>query len=160
MDGVQALEGRDLTFDLCITSHQFGDAIELVRRCPRVPFVLDHCGKPLVRDDAFDAWAQSVASLSTLENVACKISGLFTEARPDQRNVAALRPYVEHARRCFGAERLLYGSDWPVVNLAGGEELWRATIHEITSDWPLVDRQLFYSENAMRHYAIERHAAH
>jgi L-fuconolactonase len=158
--GVRALEGHDLTFDLCVTADQLGDALVLVRRCPTVRFVLDHCGKPSIRTDDFAPWARGIEALSEFENVVCKISGLFTEARPNQRSADGLRPYVEHVRRAFGAERLLYGSDWPVVTLAGGEETWRATIGELTAEWSAAERQLFYSENTIRHYALQRHATH
>jgi L-fuconolactonase len=158
--GVCEVGALGLTFDLCITADQLEDAIALVSRCRDVRFVLDHCGKPSIRSDAFAPWAAGIGRLSAFGNVACKLSGLFTEARPDQRNANALRPYVEHVRACFGPTRLLYGSDWPVVNLAAGEAVWRATIHELTEEWPAVDRQLFYSDNAMRHYAVHRHASY
>jgi L-fuconolactonase len=158
--GVRALAAHGLTFDLCVTAAQLDDAVTLVRRCPDVRFVLDHCGKPSIRTDDFAPWATGIERLSERENVVCKISGLFTEARPNQRSADGLRPYVEHVRRSFGAERLLYGSDWPVVTLAGGEEAWRATIGELTAEWPAAERQLFYSENTIHHYALQRHAAH
>lgn len=158
--GVHEAGALGLTFDLCVTADQLGDAIELVRRCPEVRMILDHCGKPSIRSDEFTPWSIGVGRLAEFENVACKVSGLLTESRPDQRNANALRPYVEHVRQCFGPERLLYGSDWPVVTLAGGEALWRATLGELTREWSDVDRQLLYADNAIRHYALERHAIH
>jgi L-fuconolactonase len=157
ISGVQEAGALDLTFDLCVTADQLDDAIALVSRCPETRFVLDHSAKPAIHADAFVPWAAGVANLAAFENVVCKVSGLLTEARPDQRNATALRPYIEHVRHCFGPTRLLYGSDWPVVNLAGGEELWRTTLHEITHEWPAAERQLFYYDNAMRHYSLQRH---
>jgi L-fuconolactonase len=158
--GVEQLAAHGLTFDLCITADQLGDAAELVRRCPATRFVLDHCGKPAIRDNAFVSWATGIGALGSLPNVACKISGLFTEARAEQRSAGALRPYVDHVRECFGPTRLLYGSDWPVVTLAGGEAHWRETMHELTKDWSAADRQLFYTDNVMRHYPRLCHAVH
>jgi L-fuconolactonase len=156
--GVNDVAERGFTFDLCVTADQLGDAIELVRRCPDARFVLDHCAKPAIRDDAFSSWAVSLERLAAHDRVSCKLSGLLTEARPDQRNADALRPYAQHAHACFGADRLLYGSDWPVCTLAGGETLWRDIVEELTASWSPSDRQAFDSDNAVRLYGLARHA--
>ena len=154
--GSRALLGaRGLPFDLCITGDQVGDIVELVERCPDTRFVLDHCGKPAIRDDRFARWEASLAMLASHERVVCKISGLLTEARPDQRNAASLRPYVEEARACFGAERLIYGSDWPVSRLGGGVEHWRAIVDELSAEWPEQERRAMLGENAARFYDLE-----
>jgi L-fuconolactonase len=155
--GVGQLAEYGFTFDLCITADQLAEAAELVRRCPATRFVLDHCGKPAIRDDAYAPWAAGISALASMENVACKVSGLFTEARPEQRSAAALRPYVDHVRECFGATRVLYGSDWPLVTFAGGEERWRETILELTHHWSAGDRQLFFADNVARHYPRQFH---
>jgi L-fuconolactonase len=156
--GVQEAAEYGLTFDLCITPDQLDDATELVRRCPDARFVLDHCAKPAIRDDAFTGWASGIERLATYDRVSCKLSGLLTESRPDQRNAAALRPYTDHARACFGATRLLYGSDWPVCTLAGGERLWRDIVAELTTDWSPDERRAFYSDNSTRLYGLARNA--
>jgi L-fuconolactonase len=156
--GVNDVAAHGLTFDLCVTADQLDEAIELVRRCPDTLFILDHCGKPAIRDDAFSSWAAALERLAALERVSCKLSGLLTEARPDQRDVDAIRPYAEHAHACFGMDRLLFGSDWPVSTVAGGEALWRDIVAEITSAWSSNDRQAFYSDNAIRLYGLARHA--
>ena len=156
--GVREASRNGFTFDLCITPNQLDDAIELVRHCPDVRFVLDHCAKPAIRDNAFSPWALAIERLAMHEHVSCKLSGLMTESRSDQRNAAALRPYVEHVRACFGANRLLYGSDWPVCTLAGGEGLWRDIVGELTADWSPDERRAFYSDNAIRLYGLARNA--
>lgn len=156
--GVRAVGAHGFTFDLCITADQLDDAIELVRLCPDARVVLDHCAKPAIRNDAFSPWAASLERLAAYERVSCKVSGLLTEARPDQRNVDALRPYVDHAVACFGVDRLLYGSDWPVCTLAGGESPWRDMLKELTPSWSPSDRQAFYSDNAIRLYGLAHHA--
>lgn len=156
--GVNEVADHGFRFDLCITADQLDDATELVRRCPNTRFVLDHCAKPAVRDDTFSSWASSLERLAVYERVSCKLSGLLTEARPDQRNADALRPYVEHAHTCFGVERLLYGSDWPVCTVAGGETVWRDIVEEFTAAWSPSDRQALYSDNAIRLYGLARHA--
>ena len=67
----------------------------------------------------------------------------------------SLRPYVEHARACFGASRLMYGSDWPVAMLGGGAERWRAIVDELSADWPEAERHALLGENAARFYDLE-----
>jgi len=156
--GVNDVAEHGFTFDLCITADQLDDVIELVRRCPDTRFVLDHCAKPAVRDNAFSSWAQLLERLASYERVSCKLSGLLSEARPDQRNAETLRPYVEHAHICFGVERLLYGSDWPVCTIAGGETVWRDIVDDLTAAWSPSDRQALYSDNAIRLYGLPRHA--
>lgn len=158
--GVRRVTDEGLTFDLCITADQFDEAVSLVGQCDSGDIILDHCGKPAIRDDAFAPWASAMERMASHTNVSCKISGLLTEARPDQRHADALRPYIDHARACFGADRILYGSDWPVVTLAGGEELWRDIMDELTVDWPPAEQEAFYSGNAVRRYDLRRHVNH
>jgi L-fuconolactonase len=156
--GVQEAGGLGLTFDLCATADQLKEVAALARRCPGTQFVLDHCGKPAIRADAFAPWATDVARLASHSNVYCKLSGLFTEARADQRHHHALLPYAAHALACFGPHRLMYGSDWPVVAAAGGVDAWRAFTDRFTADWTAADRHGFYADNAIRFYRIPVHA--
>ncbi|MDB4883758.1 MAG: amidohydrolase 2 [Gemmatimonadetes bacterium] len=153
--GVQQVGARGLTFDLCITGGQLSEVVELVDRCPDTRFVLDHCGKPAIRDDAFATWAKQIERLAGHERVSCKLSGLLTEARSDQRSVGGLRLYAEHVVRCFGPERVLYGSDWPVATLSGGAEVWRVITDELSAAWSEADRRAFYADNALRFYGLE-----
>ena len=152
--GVQHVGRRGYTFDLCVTAGQLGEVEQLVRRCPDTSFVLDHCGKPAIRSNAFASWAMDIGRLSEHENVACKLSGLLTEAHVDQRNDAAILPYAEHALRCFGASRMLYGSDWPVLTLAGALAQWRALVDRFTASWSGDERSAFYAGNATRIYNL------
>jgi L-fuconolactonase len=156
--GVQEVGGLGFTFDLCATANQLPEVTELVRRCPGTRFVLDHCGKPDVRNDAFAPWAASLARIAAHGDVCCKLSGLLTEARADQRTYEALLPYAEHVLASFGVGRLMYGSDWPVVDTAGGVATWRAFTDRFTSLWSAADRRRFYADNAVRLYGIPVHA--
>ena len=153
--GVQAVGAAGYPFDLCITGDQLAEVVALVERCPGTTFVLDHCGKPAIRDSEFDPWAAQLERLASHERVSCKVSGLLTESRDDQRNARALAPWVEHARSCFGASRLLYGSDWPVSTLGGGAERWRTIVDEITASWPDAERRALFAENATRVYGLQ-----
>jgi len=153
--GVQQVGERGFTFDLCITSGQVAEAEALVARCPDTHFVLDHCGKPAIRDDAFTEWAGAIERLAAHADVHCKLSGLLTEARPDQRTSDGVRRYAEHVMECFGPSRMIYGSDWPVSTLGGGAEIWRAITDELTASWGEDDRRAFYSDNATRFYGLK-----
>ena len=152
--GVQRVGASGRPFDLCITADQLDEVIELVRQCPDVRFVLDHCGKPAIRDDAYESWADGLARLASHDRVACKISGLLTESREDQRSADALARWIDRARACFGASRLLYGSDWPVSTLGGGAGLWRSIVDAVTASWPEAERRALFADNATRVYGL------
>ena len=156
--GAQEVGGHALTFDLCVTADQVPEITELVRRCPGTNFVLDHCGKPSIATDSFEPWATELARLAEHANVACKLSGLFSEARPEQRSDDIVR-YAEHAMQSFGASRLVYGSDWPVVTTVGGERAWHALVDAFVSEWSIERRQSFFADNAVRLYGL-RQGAH
>ena len=153
--GVKAAAARGFTFDLCVTEDQLPDVAALVQLCPEVQFVLDHCGKPAIRDDDMEEWVADIALVAECSNVACKVSGLLTEAREEQRSLDALRPYLDHVHACFGNERMLYGSDWPVLTLAGGTAAWRGIVDEFTAAWSDRKRDDFYAANATRIYRLE-----
>jgi L-fuconolactonase len=152
--GVQRVGASGRPFDLCITADQLGEVTELVKRCPDVTFVLDHCAKPAIRDDAYEAWATDLERLASHERVSCKISGLLTESREDQRTAGALARWIDRARACFGTPRLLYGSDWPVSTLGGGTGRWRSIIDEVTASWSMPERQALLADNAARIYGL------
>jgi L-fuconolactonase len=152
--GVRAVSDAGWPFDLCVTADQLPEVLALVERCPDTSFVLDHCGKPAVRDDAFDEWARDLERLAGHGRVACKISGLLTESREDQRTAKAFARWIDHARTCFGATRLLYGSDWPVSTLGGGAGRWQRIVEEVTASWHDADRRALFSENAARVYGV------
>ena len=152
--GVREVGARGWTFDLCITHDQLGEAIALVEQCPDTQFVLDHCGKPAIRTAARDPWRHELAQLATHENVCCKISGLLTEADLACWREDDLLPYVWHAVDCFGVDRVLYGSDWPVLTLAGTYASWFDFTAHFTESWSDHERRCFYAENAARVYRL------
>jgi L-fuconolactonase len=152
--GVRDAGARGLPFDLCITADQLAEVVALVEQCPETRFVLDHCGKPAIRDDAFSDWAGQLERLAAYDRVSCKLSGLLTESRADQRDARGLAPYLEHALACFGPSRVLYGSDWPVCVLGGGAEHWHAVVEETTAAWSEADRRALFAENAARFYRL------
>ncbi len=154
VEGVRAVGRRGLTFDLCVTHEQLREVTDLVRRCADTRFVLDHCGKPAIRHGRLEPWRADMACLAAQENVCCKLSGLLTEAEPQRRRDEDLTPYAASVVECFGTERVLYGSDWPVLTLAGSCGDWYGFTERFTAGWTAAERRRFYAENAIRVYAL------
>ena len=153
IEGVREVGRRGLAFDLCATHDQLGEVIDLVRDCPETRFVLDHCGKPAIRDRTFEAWSADIARLAAHEHVCCKLSGLLTEAG-DAWCPEDLLPYAARVVECFGPERVLYGSDWPVLTLAGDYGTWYGFTERLTKAWSAGERSQFYGDNAARVYGL------
>jgi L-fuconolactonase len=154
VEGVREVGRRGFTFDLCATHDQLGDVVQLVRQCPDTRFVLDHCGKPAIRDHRAEPWTKDIAALAAHDNVSCKVSGLLTEAAPGGWSDSEVLPYAECVLECFGAERVLYGSDWPVLTLAGSYCDWYRFTERLTTGWSAAARGLFYEGNAARVYGL------
>jgi L-fuconolactonase len=148
----RSLAERDLACDLCIYARQLPALIELVRQCPEVRFVLDHLGKPEVKAGKLDPWREDLRRLAGFENVVCKISGLATEADHAAWTAAQLRPYLDHARACFCAERLVFGSDWPVATLALDYGPWVGEVEGWSAAWSAEERAALWSGGAARLY--------
>jgi L-fuconolactonase len=153
-DGVREIARRGLHFELCLKADQLDETIELVRRCPEVNFVLDHCAKPDIAHGKREPWATQIAEMASLSNVACKISGLITEASWTDWQPEEVLWYARTAAAAFGPERILFGSDWPVSTVAGGYERWFGVAEELAADWAEEDRDRFFRRNALRIYRL------
>jgi L-fuconolactonase len=124
--GVQSLIPFGLTYDILIYARQLPAAIELVRQCPDQIFILDHIAKPSIAAAQISPWQEQIRELAQFPNVACKVSGMITEASPDW-TPESLTPYLDAVFDAFGTDRLMFGSDWPVCLLAGSYE----AVHDI-----------------------------
>lgn len=155
VSGTRALAGFGFTFDLCVTADQLPAVTELARRCPEVRFVLDHLGKPAIGSAQLEPWRHDLAGFAALPNTVAKLSGLCTEANPVAWTSADLQPFVDQAVACFGWSRLMYGSDWPVVNLAGGLGRWMTAVTALTAGASPADHRNLFHENAGRIYRLE-----
>jgi L-fuconolactonase len=154
VQAVQMLPRFHLVFDLCVYHPQLPDAIELVRRCPGVTFVLDHMGKPGVKDGLLDPWRAHVHELAAMDNVVCKVSGLATEADHDSWTKEQLRPYIDHVVACFGFDRIMYGGDWPVSAQATTYRRWTEILDEALSGCSQEELDRFWRGNARRVYRL------
>lgn len=152
--GVHLLATFGFSFDICIRHTQLPAVTTLVRQCPEVWFVLDHLGKPPIQQGPLDPWRDQIAALAALPNVACKISGLVTEADWQRWQPEHLALYVAHALTVFGPDRALFGSDWPVVTLASPYRRWVETLEALTANLPPTQQRQLWGENARRWYRL------
>lgn len=117
--GIEALNAFDLAYDILIFPKQLPAAIELAGRFPRQRFVLDHIAKPFVRDGTLEPWGTLIRELAQAPNCWCKVSGMVTEAKSGSWVAQDFEPYLDVVFEAFGADRLMFGSDWPVCLLNG-----------------------------------------
>jgi L-fuconolactonase len=147
----EALIELDLSFDALGYPIHLENFQRLFERYPSLRTVVDHCMKPRIRDQAFDEWAQEIEAIAKYTPAYCKFSGLVTEAGASW-SAAKLRPYAEHVLNSFGAERVMWGSDWPVLELAASyEEWWTAATELIGAN---ADRKAIFGETATKFYRL------
>jgi predicted TIM-barrel fold metal-dependent hydrolase len=154
INNVSALSSYGLSFDICVLARQLPIAIQLVSKCPDVIFILDHCGVPQVKERALDPWRSYIAEIARFPNAFCKISGLVAYADPQRWTADDLRPFVEHAIACFGWDRVLFGSDWPVCTLSATYRQWVEALQAITQGAGEVNRRKLFHDNAVRVYRL------
>ncbi len=119
------------TFDICFLPGQLPVACELAKACENTKLILNHCGVPDIAGDGLDPWRKDIKALAQIPNVICKLSGLMAYCAPGTSSLETIEPYVDHALNCFGPNRMVWGSDWPVVNLAKGLPEWIAVTRKI-----------------------------
>lgn len=144
---------RGLTFDALITSRHLSNTLTLASRYPDLRIVIDHGAKPVIRDGQFDDWADGMAQLANETNVYCKLSGLMTEAGDDS-SYEKILPYMDHLYQVFGGNRLMWGSDWPVVNLAADYRTWIKYLERFLSRLPTEDQIAIWGKTAKDFYGI------
>ncbi len=164
---VQYLGEIGLSFDLCLRPRELADAIGLVDQCPDTRFIVDHCGNadPQIvngaaeRDPANsfshtkEQWQRDMAALGAREHVVCKISGIIARA-PAGWSADALAPTVNHCLDSFGPDRVVFGGDWPVCNLAASLSAWVAVLREIVAGRPQQEQAQLLAGNAERLYGL------
>lgn len=138
--------------DLCFHSRQLAIAAELVRACPDVRFMLDHCGTPDIAGNDFSAWSERMADLASLPNLFVKLSGVTAYCAPGQTTPESVRPYVETVLTLFGPQRMVWGGDWPVVDLGSGLPEWIAMTRAFLSALSPDEQAAIGHGNARRFY--------
>jgi len=154
IENVHSLAGNNLSFDICVLARQLPLAIRLVSRCPDVTFILDHCGVPQVKEKILDPWRSDLREIAKFPNVFCKISGLIAYADPHNWAAENLRPYVDHSMECFGWDRVMFGSDWPVCTLSASYRQWVNALLSLTRGAGEANQRKLFHENAIRVYRL------
>jgi len=154
IENVCSLSGYGLSFDICVLARQLPIAIRLVSQCPDVTFILDHCGVPQVRDKILDPWRSLIREIAKFPNVFCKISGLIAYADPNNWTAEDLRPYVHHAIECFGWDRVMFGSDWPVCTLSASYRQWVDVLLSLTRSAGAANQKKLFHDNAIQVYRL------
>ncbi|RYY10576.1 MAG: amidohydrolase [Cytophagaceae bacterium] len=152
--GLAALAPRGFTYDLLILPDQLGYATELAQALPNQFFVVDHLAKPPIKTQEIDDWRRDIRELAAHENVCCKVSGLVTEADWQHWQPQDFRPYLDVVFAAFGPARVLYGSDWPVCNVAGGYKRAIDILADYLRPFSAAEQALFWGGNAARFYGL------
>ncbi|HUQ38243.1 MAG TPA: amidohydrolase family protein [Aestuariivirga sp.] len=154
LGGLRLLPKYNLTFDICIKHTAMAYALELVKRCPEVSFVLDHIGKPDIKNGLREPWWSQIRELAKYPNVVCKVSGVITEADHQKWKASQVKPYVAHVIESFGFERVMYGSDWTVSELSHAYPAWVGIIDEVVSGASEAELRNLYRNTAIRTYGL------
>ncbi|HEY1067736.1 MAG TPA: amidohydrolase family protein [Pirellulales bacterium] len=155
--GLKVLEKHNVPFDLLFYVKHLRHAATLARQLPRLPMVIDHLAKPRIREQQFDDWLPHLKAAAKFPNVYCKLSGMITEADWTRWKPADLRPYVEYALNAFGPDRCMFGSDWPVCELAGRYADVTFALREALGRLSPDEEAKIFGETAIRFYNLRLH---
>lgn len=151
----EAMIANKLAFDALLLPRHIRHLLPVLDRHPELAVVVDHAAKPTLKTGVSKDWFDDMAAVAKHEHVHCKLSGLATEAREDW-TTGDLIPVVDHLLQCFGPDRLIWGSDWPVLTLAGTYERWWKAAQELTSTLTETERAGIFGENAKYFYLTHR----
>jgi len=152
VNGIKKLKDFNYTYDLLVYHNQLPELIQMVDQIPDQPFVLDHCGKPDVKKQDLKDWSKNIETLAKNPLVHCKISGLFAEADWKNWKEEELFNCFDVIFEHFGTERVMYGSDWPVMLISRPYADWFNLVQKYTSKFSAAENQLIFEENARRFY--------
>ena len=141
-------------FDICYLPTQLPIAYDFAKHCDEMHLVLNHCGVPSIAAGEIDQWSKDIKKLSELPNVICKLSGLMAYCAPDTSSQATIQPYVDHVLECFGPSRMVWGSDWTVVNLGKGIQEWISVTRNIFSNLSNDEATAIANTNAQKIYKV------
>lgn len=152
--GLASVFARDLAYDFLVRTHELPAAIATAKAFPQARFVLDHAAKPPIADGGSAEWSDRIASLAASGNVWCKVSGLATEAKWTDWDAERLFPFVQHVANCFGEDRLIFGSDWPVCLLAGSYGEIKGALEACLAKLGASVREKAFGMNAKQAYRL------
>jgi L-fuconolactonase len=154
MNGIRALKRHDLTYDILIFPDQLGYTHQFVKNFSGTRFVIDHISKPDIKNKNMDKWEMGIRAIARHENVWCKISGMVTEADWYSWILSDFKPYLDVVFEAFGANRVMFGSDWPVCNVAGGYQQMLSVVKNYTAKLSEDEQARFWGLNAAEFYKL------
>lgn len=153
-DGIAQLAGFGLAYDVVIFERHLPQTIQFVDRHPNQVFVVDHVAKPRIREHTMSPWREKIHELARRENVYCKLSGMVTEADWQNWTEDHLRPYWEVVLSAFGPQRLMFGSDWPVLIVASSYGRWVDVVRSLISTLSQAEQECIMGSTAIRAYRL------
>ena len=154
MNGISALKAHDYTYDILIFPDQLGYTHQFVKTFGGHRFVIDHIAKPDIKNKNIEKWAKGIKAIAKHENVYCKVSGMVTEADWYNWMLSDFDAYLDVVFEAFGTKRLMFGSDWPVCNVAGGYQQMLSVVKNYTSKLSADEQARFWGLNAMEFYKL------
>ncbi|SHM15435.1 amidohydrolase family protein [Mucilaginibacter sp. OK098] len=155
MKGIAALKNYDLAYDILIFPDQLGYTNQFVKNVSGVRYVIDHIAKPDIKNGNIDKWENNMKIIAQHENVWCKISGMVTEADWHNWKISDFEPYLDVVFEAFGADRVMFGSDWPVCNVAGGYDKMISIVECYVSKLSADEQARFWGLNAIEFYKLD-----
>ncbi len=157
LENLKLLAAHDFPFDFLVRPQHLPHVLHVLEQVPNLRAVIDHIAKPLIEDQVFEPWGAHISAIARHDSVYCKLSGMVTEADHANWTPDDLKSYVDHAVACFGTERVMFGSDWPVCTLAASYDAVIGSLEEILA--PQLDAASLaqvFGGNAARFYGISR----
>ena len=152
--GVSALKQYDYTYDILIYPHQLPATLSFVEKTHDQKLIIDHCAKPDIKNKKSDNWSLLINKIAKHPNVYCKLSGLFTEAAWKEWSPADFYPFLDVVFEAFGTNRIIFGSDWPVMLLSGIYVQWKSLIEKYMESFKAEDIEKVFGENAKIFYGL------
>ncbi len=143
-----------LTFDALIKDIHLSNIHILAERHPTLNIVIDHCAKPDLAKSPNKFWKQRLANIAQCKNVYIKLSGLLTEAPQGEVSLEIIQPFFDHAMDVFGSERVMWGSDWPVIKLNGDYDSWVSLTQSLLQKYSSENQRKIWAENARKFYNL------
>ena len=152
--GIKALVPYGYTYDILISHKQLKPALEFVSKFPEMKLVIDHCAKPDIAHKKIEEWKTLMMEIAQHPHVYCKLSGLFSEAKWKEWSPADFYPYLDVVFEVFGTDRLMFGSDWPVILVSGMYVQWKSLLEKYMERIDVEERAAIFGKNAIRFYNL------
>ena len=160
LSALEAVAAADVPFEFLTYPRHLPFVLQVLESVPNLRAVIDHISKPEIRSGKLEPWRSSITQLAEHQNLYCKLSGMITEADHLNWSPDDLRPYVEHVVQCFGFDRVMFGSDWPVCLCAGSYDQVIGALREIlASELNEETESKLFGKNAIRFYKLDAEVA-